>query len=360
MHKETQSYVGMTAYTKTVTKTFDASGNKATEAYPSGSNLALTYAWNDIDNLSSISDGTNTIASDAWIGVRRKTETFQSGAKRTNLYTGFREEIESVRHETSALATIVRLDYGSNKVHDRLYERFARQGRAIRQTRHTRTRPYGRFAEGELVRLTTSASAAEGAGRPPSGPRAGSAARCPSSAGRSSPAAAGSPVPRVRLPAQEPRLPRREEVVPPLRETARREFSSRERPSRSSPLSSRSAISVFRRLFHRPMSAAAPGTELGRSPSGVPGALFFDRLPMDSISYRGTPPRRCPGKPCTYPKERRPRPPGWSVVPSPARVVLGGRGEGCHLAPKGGGATLVRPPYRRSPREGSRRAGPGC
>ena len=100
-YTETQSYVGQTAYAKTVTKTYDADGNKVTEAYPSGSGLSLTYAWNDIDNLSSISDGTNTIASDAWIGFRRKTETFQSGAKRTNYYTGFREEIESVRHETS-------------------------------------------------------------------------------------------------------------------------------------------------------------------------------------------------------------------------------------------------------------------
>jgi len=127
-YTETQSYVGMTAYAKTVTKTYDAAGNRATEAYPSGSGLSLAYTWNDIDNLSSISDGTNTIASDAWIGVRRKTETFQSGAKRTNLYTGFREEIESVRHETSAPATILRLDYGYNAVHDRTYERFGASG----------------------------------------------------------------------------------------------------------------------------------------------------------------------------------------------------------------------------------------
>ena len=129
-YTETQSYVGSTAYAKTVTKTYDANGNKATEAYPSGSGLSLTYSWNDIDNLSSISDGTNTIVSDAWIGVRRKTETFQSGAKRTNYYTGFREEIESVRHETSAPATILRLDYGYNAVHDRTYERFGASGSA--------------------------------------------------------------------------------------------------------------------------------------------------------------------------------------------------------------------------------------
>jgi RHS repeat-associated protein len=125
-YAETQSYVGSTAYAKTVTKTVDANGNKATEAYPSS--LSLAYAWNDIDNLSSISDGTNTIASDAWIGSRRKTETFQSGAVRTNYYTGFRDEIESVRHETSGSATILRLDYGYNAVHDRTYERFGASG----------------------------------------------------------------------------------------------------------------------------------------------------------------------------------------------------------------------------------------
>jgi len=127
-YTETQSYVGMTAYAKTVTKTYDEDGNKATEAYPSGAGLSLAYSWNDIDNLSSISDGTNTIASDAWIGVRRKTETFQSGAVRTNYYTGFREEIESVRHETSGSATILRLDYGYNADHDRTYERYGSSG----------------------------------------------------------------------------------------------------------------------------------------------------------------------------------------------------------------------------------------
>ncbi|HEX5030250.1 MAG TPA: RHS repeat-associated core domain-containing protein [Candidatus Eisenbacteria bacterium] len=127
-YTETQSYVGMTAYAKTVTKTYDANGNKATEAYPSGSGLSLAYAWNDIDHLSSISDGTNTIGSYAWIGVRRKSETFQNGATRTNYYTGFRQEIESIRHETSAPATIIRLDYGHNAVHDRTYERYGSSG----------------------------------------------------------------------------------------------------------------------------------------------------------------------------------------------------------------------------------------
>ena len=130
VYTETQSYVGMTAYAKTVTSTYDAAGNRATEAYPSGANLSLAYAYNDIDYLSSISDGTSTIGSYAWIGVRRKTETFQSGARRTNFYTGFREEIESVRHETSVPATILRLDYGYNAVRDRTYERFGASGSA--------------------------------------------------------------------------------------------------------------------------------------------------------------------------------------------------------------------------------------
>jgi RHS repeat-associated protein len=128
VYKETQSYVGQTAYAKSVTSTYDAAGNRVSEAYPSGASLSLTYAYNDISRLSSVSDGTNTIASCAWIGVRKKTTTFQSGARRTNYYAGFREEIESVRHETSALATIVRLDYGFNKVHDRAYERFGASG----------------------------------------------------------------------------------------------------------------------------------------------------------------------------------------------------------------------------------------
>ena len=128
VYKETQSYVGMTAYPKSVTKTYDPNGNKVTEAYPSGASLSLVLAYDDIDQLTSIGDGTNTVASFSHIGWRKKVTTFQNGATRTNHYTGFRQELESVRHETSAPATILRLDYAYSKVHDRLYERYGASG----------------------------------------------------------------------------------------------------------------------------------------------------------------------------------------------------------------------------------------
>jgi RHS repeat-associated protein len=128
VYEETQSYVGMTAYPKSVTKTYDANGNKVTEAYPTGANLSLSYGYNDIDYLTSISDGTNTIASYTHIGLRKKGTTYQSNATRTNTYTGFRGELGSVHHQTSTPATIVRLDYAYNKVHDRLYERYGAAG----------------------------------------------------------------------------------------------------------------------------------------------------------------------------------------------------------------------------------------
>jgi len=79
----------MTAYPKSVTKTYDANGNKITEAYPSGASLSLTYAYGDIDQITSIGDGTNTIASYTHIGWRKKVATLQNGATRTNyLYSG--------------------------------------------------------------------------------------------------------------------------------------------------------------------------------------------------------------------------------------------------------------------------------
>jgi YD repeat-containing protein len=125
-YEEKQSYVGGTAYTKTVTRTWDAVGNKATEAYPSG--LSLTYSWNDIDHLSQISDGSNTIASYTYVGLRKKKTTFQNGTTRTDSFTGFRNEIATVKHETSTPTTILQLDYGYNAVHDRTYERYGASG----------------------------------------------------------------------------------------------------------------------------------------------------------------------------------------------------------------------------------------
>ncbi len=128
VYEETQEYATGTAYTKTVTTKYDAAGNRTSQVYPSG--LALTYAYNDINALSSVTDGTNTIASFTYIGFRPKVTTFGSGATQTNTYGGFREDLTTVHHETSAPATLVRMDYGYNKVHDRTYERFGASGSA--------------------------------------------------------------------------------------------------------------------------------------------------------------------------------------------------------------------------------------
>ena len=48
-------------YQKVVTTKADAVGNRTYQTYPSG--LTLTYAYNDIDALASVTDGTNSIAS---------------------------------------------------------------------------------------------------------------------------------------------------------------------------------------------------------------------------------------------------------------------------------------------------------
>ena len=70
--------------------------------YPSG--LDLTYTYNDINALSSVTDGTNTIASFSYIGTRPKTITFGNGTTQTNTYGGFREDLTTVHHETSTPA----------------------------------------------------------------------------------------------------------------------------------------------------------------------------------------------------------------------------------------------------------------
>ena len=122
VYEEKQSYVGGTAYTRTVKKTYDAMGNKITELYPA--NLDLDYTWNDINRLSTVTDGTNTIASYSYIGVRRKKVTLGNGATASYSYTGFRSEIERIHHETSTPATILDLQYGYDDNHDRTYERY--------------------------------------------------------------------------------------------------------------------------------------------------------------------------------------------------------------------------------------------
>ena len=128
VYSEAQEYVGGTAYQQTVTKTYDAMGNKVTEDYPTS--LSLEYSYNYINRLSSIYDGSNTIASYGYIGSRMETQTFQSGATQTNTYGGFRNEVTSIHQQTSTPTTIERLDYGYDKNHDRLYERYGGSGSA--------------------------------------------------------------------------------------------------------------------------------------------------------------------------------------------------------------------------------------
>ena len=128
VYEEKQEYAVGTAYQKVVTTKVDAAGNRTYQNYPSG--LTLTYAYNDINALSSVTDGTNSIASFSYIGYRPKVTTFGNGTTQTNTYGGFREDLTTIHHETSAPATLVRMDYGYNKVHDRTYERFGSSGSA--------------------------------------------------------------------------------------------------------------------------------------------------------------------------------------------------------------------------------------
>jgi len=125
---ETQSYVGGTAYPLTFAKSYDSRGNVVGETYPAGASLALTLSYNAISQLTAVSDGTNTVASYTHVGLRRKTVAFQNGAVQTNSYTGFRTEVATIHHDTSGQQPIVHLEYGYNKVHDRLYERFGGGG----------------------------------------------------------------------------------------------------------------------------------------------------------------------------------------------------------------------------------------
>ena len=90
--------------------------------------MTLTYAWNDANRLSSVTDGTNTIASFTYVGLRPKVTTFQNGATATTTYTGYRGEVDRVHHQTSGSSTIVRMDYGYDANHDRTWERFGAAG----------------------------------------------------------------------------------------------------------------------------------------------------------------------------------------------------------------------------------------
>lgn len=126
VYEEKQEYATGTAYQKVVTTKYDAVGNRTYEAYPSG--LTLTYAYNDINALSSVTDGTNSIASMTYVGFRPKVTTFGNSTTATYSYGGFREDVTTIHHETSTPTTLVKLDYGYNKLHDRTYERYGSSG----------------------------------------------------------------------------------------------------------------------------------------------------------------------------------------------------------------------------------------
>ena len=126
VYEEKQECATGTAYQKVVTTKYDAVGNRTYEAYPSS--LTLTYAYNDINALSSVTDGTNSIASFTYVGFRPKVTTFGNNTTATYIYAGFREDLTTIHHETSTPTTLVRLDYGYNKLHDRTYERYGTSG----------------------------------------------------------------------------------------------------------------------------------------------------------------------------------------------------------------------------------------
>ena len=129
-YEETQRYTSGSAYSKTVTKGYDARGLLTSEAYPSGASLTLTRAYNDLGAQSSVTDGTNTIASWTYVGFRPKVVTFGNTTTQTNTWTGFRDEVSTVNHKNSGGTTLLRLDYGYDKVHTRTYERYGAPGYA--------------------------------------------------------------------------------------------------------------------------------------------------------------------------------------------------------------------------------------
>jgi len=111
-----------------VTKKYDAVGNKTSETYPSS--LALTYTWTDVNQADTITDGTNTLADYTYAGLRRKHLVYGNSSKTVFSYSGFRGEVATIDHQDNASSTILRLDYGYNKLHDRTYERYGSSGSA--------------------------------------------------------------------------------------------------------------------------------------------------------------------------------------------------------------------------------------
>jgi RHS repeat-associated protein len=142
IYEEKQSYATGTPYLKTVIRTWDAMGNKGTEVYPSG--LALAYTWTALNQLNTISDGSVILADYTYVGRRPTRLDYGNGSKSEFTYTGFHSEVGTLHHKESGSATLLRLDYGYDGNHDRLYERYGAPGQ-----------PGDAFANDAARRLTT-------------------------------------------------------------------------------------------------------------------------------------------------------------------------------------------------------------
>ncbi|MFM8279131.1 MAG: hypothetical protein ACKN9R_02110, partial [Candidatus Limnocylindrus sp.] len=126
VYEEKQAYGTGTAYLKTVTKKYDAVGNKTSEVYPSS--LALTYTWTDVNQVDTITDGTNTLADYAYAGLRRKQLVLGNNSQTHFTYGGFRGEVTTIDHQDNSGNSLLKLDYGYNKLHDRTFERYGSSG----------------------------------------------------------------------------------------------------------------------------------------------------------------------------------------------------------------------------------------
>ncbi|MFM8387120.1 MAG: RHS repeat-associated core domain-containing protein, partial [Planctomycetia bacterium] len=126
VYEEKQQYATGTAYLKTVTKKYDAVGNKTSEVYPSS--LALTYTWTDVNQVDTITDGTNMLADYAYAGLRRKQLVLGNNSQTHFTYGGFRGEVTTIDHQENSGNSLLKLDYGYNKLHDRTFERYGSSG----------------------------------------------------------------------------------------------------------------------------------------------------------------------------------------------------------------------------------------
>ena len=119
---ETQEYVSASPRIRTVTKTPDALGRITAQDYPSG--LSLTRAYDTAGNLSSISDGTNSIVSFTYTGPQWVTAQFQNGTRGARELSGFSSETAKISHQTSTSTPIAVREYGYSDRHLAVFERF--------------------------------------------------------------------------------------------------------------------------------------------------------------------------------------------------------------------------------------------